>query len=216
MLMKGQIPSPPLPMSSAHSVSQWIADLKRRDSDAAQLLWERYAIRLVELARHRLRDIPKRMADEEDVVQSVFHSICRGAAAGRFKNVRNRDELWWLLLSVTKQKVINHIRRESALKRGAGRVQANSATNPSSEDRRLLAVDRVLSEEPMPEFIVMLEEQHNRLLGLLRDDQLRRIAVMRIEGFTVPEIADEFGVSSRSIERKLQLIRDVWTREVAP
>ena len=52
-------------------------------------------------------------------------------------------------------------------------------------------------------------------LGLLRDDRLRQIAIFRIEGFTVPEIAQDLHVSTRSIERKLQVIRETWSKELA-
>jgi DNA-directed RNA polymerase specialized sigma24 family protein len=200
-------------MSTAQSVSHWISHLKEGNADAAQRLWERYALQLVEIARRRLRDAPKRVADEEDVAASVFHSLCRGAAAGRFQNVKDRDDLWWLLLAITKQKVVDHVRRETAQKRGAGRVQLESGLNGSPDDSHGFALDRLVGDEPTPEFVVMLEEQHQRLLGLLRDDHLRRIAIFRIEGFTVPEIAEDFHVTTRTIERKLQLIRDAWSKE---
>jgi DNA-directed RNA polymerase specialized sigma24 family protein len=200
-------------MSTHQSVSQWISHLKEGNADAAQRLWERYAMRLVELAQRRLKDAPKRIADEEDVAASVFHSLCRGAAAGRFQSVKNRDDLWWLLLAITKQKVVDHVRRESAQKRGAGRTLCESGLNGKPDESHGFALDRLVSDEPTPEFVVMLEEQHQRLLGLLRDDSLRRIAIFRIEGFTVPEIAEDFQVATRTIERKLQLIRDVWSKE---
>ena len=48
----------------------------------------------------------------------------------------------------------------------------------------------------------------------LRDDSLRRIAIFRIEGFTAPEIADELRVSTRTVERKLKLIREAWSKEL--
>ncbi len=140
-------------------------------------------MRLVELARRRLKDAPKRVADEEDIAASVFHSLCRGAAAGRFQNVQNRDDLWWLLLAITKQKVVDHVRRETAQKRGAGRTQSESGLNGNPDDSHGFGLDRLVGDEPTPEFILMLEEQHERLLGLLRDDRLRQIAVFRIEGF---------------------------------
>jgi RNA polymerase sigma factor (sigma-70 family) len=201
-------------MSTAQSISQWLAHLKEGNADAAQRLWERYAMRLVELARRRLKDAPKRVADEEDVAASVFHSLCRGAAAGRFQNVQNRDDLWWLLLAITKQKVADHVRRESAQKRGGLRTHTESRLRGNADDSKGFALDRLISDEPTPEFILMLEEQHARLLGLLRDDRLRQIAIFRIEGFTVPEIAEDLQVSTRSIERKLALIRGVWSKEL--
>ena len=201
-------------MSTSESISQWIENLKKGNSEAAQRLWERYAIELIKLARRRLKNSPKRVADEEDVAASVFRSLCRGAAAGRFEDLKNRDHLWWVLLAITKQKVTDHIRRESAQKRGAGRVQSESAFNANTDDSERFTLDRLIGEEPTPEFILMLEEQHQRLLGLLRDDRLRQIAIFRIEGFTIPEIADDLRVSTRSIERKLRLIRGVWAKEL--
>jgi RNA polymerase sigma factor (sigma-70 family) len=201
-------------MVTDQSVSQWIVHLKEGHGEAVQLLWRRYALRLVELARRRLKDAPKRMADEEDIAQSVFHSLCRGAAAGRFENIQNRDDLWWLLLAITKQKVTDHLRREMAQKRGAGRVQPESGLTGDADDSTGFALDRLIGEAPTPEFAVMLAEQHERLLRLLRDDRLRRIATSRIEGFTVPEIAEDLHVSTRSVERKLQLIRGVWSKEL--
>jgi RNA polymerase sigma factor (sigma-70 family) len=203
-------------MLTAQSVSLWITNLKEGNADAAQQLWERYAQRLVAIAQRRMKDAPKRVADEEDVAASVFQSLCRGAAAGRFQNLKNRDDLWWLLLAITKQKVVDHVRREMAQKRGAGRVQFESGLNGNVDESSGFTLDRLVGDEPTPEFVVMLEEQHERLLGLLRDDRLRQIAVFRIEGFTVPEIAEDLRVSTRSIERKLQLIRDVWSKELEP
>jgi DNA-directed RNA polymerase specialized sigma24 family protein len=199
-------------MPTPQSVSQWIDNLKEGDADAAQDLWERYAIRLVRIAQQRLKDVPKRLADEEDIAASVFHSLCRGAAAGRLQQVTNRDDLWWLLLRITKQKVVDHVRRETALKRGGNRTQVEHDIGLS--DSKQFALDLIIDSEPTPEFAVMLQEQHERLLWLLRDDCLRQIAVSRIEGFTVTEIAENLQSSTRSVERKLKLIRDIWSKEL--
>jgi RNA polymerase sigma factor (sigma-70 family) len=201
-------------MPEMQSVSQWIFQLKEGKAEAAQRLWERYAMRMVELARRRMKDVSKRVVDEEDIAAGVFHSLCRGAAAGRFQNIKNRDDLWWLLLAITKHKVVDHVRREAAQKRGEGRVQFESGLIGNADDSKGFDLDRLIGEEPTPEFILMLQEQHERLLGMLRDDRLRQIAVSRIEGFTVPEIADDLGVSTRSVERKLRLIRGAWSKEL--
>jgi RNA polymerase sigma factor (sigma-70 family) len=203
----------PSSMCAAHSVSQLIANLKEGKAEAANRLWERYAIRLVEIAKKRLGNAPKRLADEEDVAASVFHSVCRGAAAGRFQDIKNRDELWWLLLAITKQKVVDHLRREMAQKRIGRRSEANSGPEPKFDGKKF-TLDDLVSDEPTPDFAVMLQEQHERLLSLLRDDSLRRIAVSRIEGFTVAEIANDHQMSTRSVERKLKLIREAWSKEL--
>src|SRR5262245_7022289 len=109
------------------SISLWIRSLNSGERGAAQKLWDRYAGLLLELAKAKLSDVPKGHADEEDIAQNVFASVCRGAAAGRLREVKNRDELWWLLLAVTRQKVANHVRRETTQKRGTGRVRTETA-----------------------------------------------------------------------------------------
>jgi DNA-directed RNA polymerase specialized sigma24 family protein len=196
------------------SISEWFRHLKTGDADAAQKLWKRYALALEDLARKRLNGLPKNMADEEDLALSVFSSICRGAAAGRFADVNSRDELWWLLLSITKQKTVDHIRRETAQKRGLGRVQSETGLAGGSEGSDQFKLDDLISPDPTPEFLVMLEEQFEGLLALLPDDRLRQIAIYRVEGYTVPEIAKKLGIGKRAIERKLQLIRSVWSSEL--
>jgi RNA polymerase sigma factor (sigma-70 family) len=202
-------------IASTNSVSAWIANLKAGEASAAHRLWSRYADRLVDLARRRLGAAPKAVADEEDIAQSVFDSICRGAAAGRFDRLNNRDDLWWILLAVTRQKAVDHIRREASLKRGGGRVRSESGLNSGKSGDGPFALDQLVGYEPTAELLAILEEQHRRLLGVLRDDGLRKIAILRIEGYTVSEIADMLGVSLRSIERKLRLIRNAWTHDLS-
>jgi DNA-directed RNA polymerase specialized sigma24 family protein len=197
-------------LETAHSISVWLSGLKAGELAAAERLWRRYADRLLDVARKNLRDAPKVGGDEHDIAQSVFRNICSGAAEGRFGEVRNRDELWWLLLSITRQKVVDHIRRETAAKRGGGKVIRESDVQGDADDS-VFTLDAIVAEEPTPEFVAILEEETQRLMGLLRDDLLRDVALARIEGYTVPEIAQMVGISTRSIERKLQLIRKTWS-----
>ena len=192
-------------MSSDGSVSRWIYGLKAGEAEAAQRLWERYAEQLVSLARQRLGSAPRSVVDEEDVVQTVFSTICRGATEGRFNDVKNRDELWWLLVAITRHNVADHMRRECALKRGGGRVHPESQLTIDADGKS--AFDIITGGDPTPDFLAMLDEQFQRLLGLLRDDRLREIAIMRFEGYTVAEIAEKHAIACRAVERKLQLIR---------
>jgi RNA polymerase sigma factor (sigma-70 family) len=183
--------------------------LKAGELAAAERLWRRYADSLLEIARKNLRDAPKVGGDEHDIAQSVFRNICSGAAEGRFRDVCNRDELWWLLLTITRQKVVDHIRRETAAKRGGGKVIRESDVHGDADDS-IFTLDAIVADDPTPEFVAILEEETQQLMGLLRDDLLRQVARARIEGYTVPEIAQMLGISTRSIERKLQLIRKTW------
>jgi DNA-directed RNA polymerase specialized sigma24 family protein len=44
----------------------------------------------------------------------------------------------------------------------------------------------------------------------LNDETLRIVTRMKLEGYSSGEIAKRLEVSSRTVDRKLQLIRDIW------
>ena len=182
--------------------------------EAAQQLWCRFRSKLLEVARQKLGNTPIKFADEEDIAQCVFLSLWRGATTGRFDDIRNRDELWWLLLGITKRKTVDLIRREAAKKRGGGQIRSGTVAGGSGDETDYLTLDQLIGEDPTPDFLAMMAEEHHRLLSILRDDRLRSIAVSRLEGFSVSEIAIGLSVSTRSVERKLQMIRTAWTKEL--
>ena len=184
------------------SVTHWLDQLKRGDLAAAQPLWDRYFRRLVTLARRRRAALPRGAADEEDVALSAFDSFCRNAERGRFPHLLDRDGLWALLVVVTSRKASHLLRDQRRQKRGGGeRVEAT--------------LEQVLSEEPGPEFAAVVAEEWRRLLGILGDRELESVAVWKMEGYTVEEIARRLGYAPRSVKRKLQMIRRLWETEVA-
>ena len=73
-----------------------------------------------------------------------------------------------------------------------------------------------MGEEPTPEFAAQVAEQYQRLLDLLGDETLRRVAVWKMEGFTKDEIAARLDCSRRTVARKLETIRIIWSAEPAP
>lgn len=199
--------------SETGSVTRWIAELKAGDAAAAQELWTRYQADLHQLARQMLRAAPKRAADEEDVAASVFESICLGAADGRFEDLKSRDELWWLLVTITRQKAVSQMRYEVRKKRGGGKVRGEAdMVRPGKE--QAFRLDDLIGDSPTPEFLTIMNEEQRRLLSLLRNDQLRRVAVMKIQGYTHGEIAADLGITSRSVIRKVNLIRQCWAAEL--
>ena len=58
----------------------------------------------------------------------------------------------------------------------------------------------------------MMIEQLNSLLDQLGDDQLRQIAVWKMEGETNQEIADRLACALRTVSNKLNLIRAIFSR----
>src|SRR5215470_607045 len=121
-------------MSSEGSVTRWVAALKAGDADAAQRLWERYHRRLVGLARHKLRSARRRAADEEDVVQSAFHSFFQGVARGRFAQLADRDNLWRLLVVITARKALDQLAHENSKRQGGGIAPGRPRISPEEPE----------------------------------------------------------------------------------
>lgn len=186
------------------SVTHWIEELKAGNTDSAQPLWERYYRRLVPLARRHLKGSSRRVADEEDVLISAFDSFFDGIQRGRFPDLQDRNDLWRLLVVITARKAINQAKRHRRLKRGGGKVRGASAFIAEGNEADLA---RVIGDEPTPEFAAMVADELRALLDLLDEPLLRDIAVWKMEGHTNTEIASLADVSSRTVARKLGLIR---------
>lgn len=200
-------------MSEDGSVTGWFRELEAGNEDAASQLWQRYFRRLIGLARKRLGASERRMADEEDVAVSVIRCLCDGAVRGQFAELANRDELWRLLVKMTGHKVTDHARFTKQAKRGGGRIRGSEALDGQQDGCRGRGVEQVVDEYPTPVLRAMLAEQHERLMSRLEPHSLREIALWKLEGYTNQEIAERIGVTCRSVERKLQRIRQVWVRE---
>src|SRR5262245_66271841 len=138
-------------MSSEGSVTRWVTALKGGDTAAAQPLWERYYRQLIALARKKLQ-AARRAADEEDVVQNAFHSFFRGLSRGRFPQLRDRDNLWRLLVVITARKALDQIAYEHSRRRGGGTVPGQSRIYPGEPGWDAAALEQVVGDEPTPEF----------------------------------------------------------------
>jgi DNA-directed RNA polymerase specialized sigma24 family protein len=200
-------------MSCGGSVTGWLDQLKAGDRAAAQQLWARYFSALVKLARKKLRDLPRRTVDEEDVALSAFDSFCRAAEQQRFPRLDDRHDLWQVLALLTVRKVTAHQRHEHRQKRGGGAVLGESAL--ANLDSLGQGMDQFLAKGPTPEFVVEVTEEFRRLLDTLGDDRLRTVAVRKMEGYTTKEIARELACEPRTVERKLRAIRKLWEHEVS-
>ncbi|WP_439621987.1 ECF-type sigma factor [Gemmata sp.] len=190
-------------MSSEGSITRWIDGIRRGDENAAGGLWAAYFARMTAVAGQRLAGAG-RGADDEDAALSAFKSFCLGARAGRFPELKDRDNLWPLLLALTSHKCVDHVRRETRLKRGG-------PDGPVAAD-----LDLITSREPTPELLVEVGERLAALLDRLDrtgDPGLRTVATSKLEGYTAEEIAGRMGCARRTVERKIRVIEQVWDRE---
>jgi DNA-directed RNA polymerase specialized sigma24 family protein len=180
-------------MTRRDSVTLWLEQVKDGDRAAVCQLLDRYFHRLVGLARSRLQGRPALADYDEDVALSAFKSLCLGVERGRFPDLADRHDLWRLLAVMTIRKAIDVQRR------GRARERSGEAD-----------LGQLLSDEPPPELAAEVADEYQRLLGLLGDGELRRIALWKVEGHSNEEIAARLGCVERTVERKLQRIRILW------
>jgi len=166
------------------SITRWITGIREGGSTAANELWNRYYRRLVGLARKKLRDSPRRVADEEDVALSTFNGFCRSAEEGRFPSLDDRDDLWQVLVMLTARKAANQIKHLRRAKRGGGNVRGESVfmTCESDEERR--AIDQVVGASPSADFAGRLTIEFRELFEQLGDESLQALAAGKMQGYT--------------------------------
>ena len=204
-------------MSADESVTCWIDRLKAGDREAAQPLWERYYSRLVGEARRWLRRAPAGpAADEDDVAQVAFASFCRRAAEGRFPRLYDRNDLWQLLVVIAFRKTCNQIVHERRRQPRGGRVLHASAlaAGPDGDEGALFA--DMISQEPNPAMVAQTAEECRRLLAELGSEELRQVALWKLEGYTNEEISAKLDRAVSTVERKLARIRLRWEKELTP
>lgn len=199
-----------LSMNSLAPIAIWLSQLKDGDAAAARQLWDTYFLKMVEVARLKLHGTRTRMADEEDVALSAFKSFCHGARDGRFPQLLENGDPWPLLLALTNHKAIDLVRHERRVKRGGPGLRSRCPDSPEVLQGDDGVLSQFIGREPDPRWTYEVAEECQQLLDRLSDSLLRGIAVWKIEGFTTEEIAAKLGCASRTVERKLQLIRRLW------
>src|SRR5438067_192126 len=90
-------------MAPDDSFQDLMQRLRGGDEVAATILFQRFARRLIGLARHQLDQRLRGKLDAEDVVQSVFKSFFPRFADGCFE-LDGWEDLWALLTVITLRK----------------------------------------------------------------------------------------------------------------
>lgn len=193
-------------------VTLWMRQLEEGQSEAAQALWNHFCQKLMTLADKRLSPKLRQTYDREDAAVSAFHSLCRVISDRRQTDLGGRINLWRLLVTITERKIANRVRDEQRDKRSLHRTVSESCLVSSEE--RGSGFDKLPGREPSPEFAAEFADLCNSLLESLDDDILRQIAQLTLKNHDADEIAKTLGVSRRTVERKLLIIRGRWKQRM--
>jgi RNA polymerase sigma-70 factor (ECF subfamily) len=199
--------------TSSDSATRWLRELKQGNREAARELWQRYSHRMDHVARARLRHARHGGFDEEDVTLSAFDNFCRAVETGRYQDLEGSDELWHLLVTFTLRKANDRLKGEAAEKRGGQAHSANQTqTFEGGADSRL---EKIPTRDLGPESAALMAEECSRLLSLLNDPELESLVLLKLEGHTNDEIAARLGYNRRTIQRMLNIVRELWKDESA-
>jgi RNA polymerase sigma-70 factor (ECF subfamily) len=193
-------------MAEDPSFADLLVRLRQGENDAAALVVDRYARRLIALARKHLDRRILRKEDPEDVLQSVFKSFFQRCGAGQFR-LDSRDDLWSLLVSLTLHKCGHRADYFRAARRDVQREAGTPAPLDASSQRW-----EALAREPTPPEAVQLAETVERLLMGLEPHQ-KQIVQLSLEGEAPARIASQVGVTQRTVQRVLKGVRarlELW------
>ena len=190
-----------------HSVSQYIDGLKVGDELATQKIWERFLDRLIRLADKKLKSKRQRV-DEEDVVQVAFAQFFRQVQEGRFSKINDRNDLWQILAMLVDRRAKDQDRRQRTEKAGNGQVRNESIFMEKSDLDGIAGVPEMV---PTPELAVEMMEVFRNRLADLNDEKYEQIALLKMQGYSTAEIAQQLKSSTRTIERRLEKIREIWS-----
>jgi RNA polymerase sigma-70 factor (ECF subfamily) len=190
---------------SSNLVARWRAG----DQTAAAELFQRYASRLIALARSRLSSRLAQRVDPEDVVQSAYRSFFGDAKDGRCDVGRGGD-LWQLLVTITLHKLHDQVKRHRRAKRAVERE-----LNVGSDESWLNVEAHLATQVPSPMEAVALADEVEQIMRDLKP-LYRRIMELRLQGYNIDEIAAATQSGERTVRRVLDQVKQQLMQSQRP
>lgn len=159
-----------------------------------------YSHRLIAFARTRLPNDLARRVDPEEVVQSAYRSFFRRMNLGEF-DVDDELDIWRLLATITYCKTQNLVKHHHRQKRDSRRDEVLPVSE-SQQDR-----------QPGPEDVAIFLESLEMLLTEF-PERSRELILLRLEGYSIEEIAQRVQRSQRTVLRVLARLRELGERQL--
>jgi DNA-directed RNA polymerase specialized sigma24 family protein len=83
-----------------------------------------------------------------------------------------------------------------------------------ARDNDQYVMRNIAGREPTPEFAAEFAETLQRLMSVLNDDLLKRLASDQLAGYSPEEMSTRQRIALPAVKRKLRLIRDTWQQEL--
>ena len=178
-------------------------------------LWEQFIPNVRHLARKRMPVGGLPIADDEDVAISVFRIFLDGIKNGRFEATRSKGQAQALLNRLTVDKTIDLIRFHQA------KCRCPRISRPHERDENDNRQESIAFVQSMPDDVVDTKQRTalsemewrddaSRMINSLSEATLKTIVVMKFLGHSNDEIASKLGCVTRTVERKLNVIRRIW------
>jgi RNA polymerase sigma-70 factor (ECF subfamily) len=178
-------------MLSDAQFTELLQRVRAGDQEAAREFVLEYEPEIRRAARLRLTD-PKlrRIVDSIDICQSVFGRFFRNLTEGAFE-LERPEQLLVLLTTMTKNRVIDEHRRQTAAKRAS--VDAMDVQSP----------EQLVDESPGPRTAAAARELLDKVRARMTADELN-ISDRRSAGQSWEEISAELNESAESIRKRLE------------
>ncbi len=139
-----------------------------------------------------------------------MNSFFAGAREGRLEPL-DANELWKLLATITVRKATAQLRKHHAEKRGAGQVRGDSAFDATQVPQRSQMPMTSDDGDDLDSLSPYLGAACEEMLLNLNDENLRKLALLRLANHTNAEIAEKLQCSVATVKRRVAEIRDHWS-----
>lgn len=205
-------PEEPLAKDDTDELLQTLQQPNQRTAEFR--LFDQYYPRVLDVARASVRGADRRVFDEEDIANEAFSEFYAGLADGRFSSLKGADELWAMLICITRRRAIDMLRHVTAARRKPDQLRGESlfafnsirdvSTNQGvGKGQKASDIATVDSDEEVEHFLKFLEAWDS-------EGFLAPVARLKLDGRTNPQIAEEQNRSLRAVERAMQKIRNLW------
>ena len=110
---------------------------------------------------------------------------------------------------ITSRKIANQFRYEHQQRRNANQTLTESILQ-RSDGSSIGVLQSLPTQEPTPAFAAEVADMSEYLMSKLQESDLQKIVLLKLEGHTNEDVAEQLNITRRTVQRKLERIRRIW------